>query len=52
MPTVLGHLLHWIWQERTKVIALILVLVLVAPQPAKAQFFIDWVAIVAVSSII
>ena len=47
MPSVLGQLLHCIWQERTKVIALIVILVLLVPQPAKAQFFIDWVAIVA-----
>ena len=47
MPSVLGLLLHWISQERTKVIALILILALVAPQPAKAQLFIDWAAIVA-----
>jgi phage-related protein len=47
MPSVLGQLLHWISQERTKVIALILILALVAPQPAKAQLFIDWAAIVA-----
>ena len=45
MPEALGQLFHWIWQERTKVIALLLVLVLVAPPPAKAQF-IDWAAIV------
>src|SRR4029077_252469 len=47
MPSVLGQLLHWISQVGTKVIALILILALVAPQPAKAQLFIDWAAIVA-----
>jgi len=47
MPTLLTDALHWIWHERTKLIALLLVLVLVAPQPARGQFFIDWAAIVA-----
>ena len=46
MPAFLGDVFHWIWQERTKIIALMLVLVLLAPQPAKGQF-IDWAAIVA-----
>jgi hypothetical protein len=47
MPALLGDLLQWIWHERTKIIALLLVLVLVVPQPARGQFFIDWAAIVA-----
>ena len=46
MPAFFGDVFHWIWQERTKVVAFLLVLVLVAPQPARAQF-IDWAAIVA-----
>ncbi len=46
MPAFLGDVFHWIWQERTKIIALTLVLLLLAPQPAKGQF-IDWAAIVA-----
>lgn len=46
MPAFFNHVFHCLWQERTKVIALMLVLALVAPQPAKAQF-IDWAAIVA-----
>ncbi len=46
MPAFLGDVFHWIWQERTKIIALMLVLVLLAPQPAKGQF-IDWAVIVA-----
>ena len=47
MPAFLGDLFHWIWQERTKIIAVLLVLVLLVPQPAKSQFFIDLAAIVA-----
>ena len=47
MPAFLGDVFHWIWQERTKIIALLLVLVLIAPQPARSQFFIDWAAMVA-----
>src|SRR5436309_14763000 len=46
MPAFLGEVFHWMWQERTKIIALLLVLVLMAPQPAKGQF-IDWAAVVA-----
>jgi len=33
-------------QEKSKVIALLLVLVMLAPQPAKGQFFIDWIAMI------
>jgi len=47
MPAFLGDVFHWIWQERTKIIALLLVLVLITPQPARGQFFIDWAAMVA-----
>ena len=47
MPAFLTDALQWIWHERTKIVALLLVLVLVAPQPARGQFFIDWAAIVA-----
>ena len=46
MPAFLGDVFHCIWQERTKIIALLLILLLVAPQPARGQF-IDWAAIVA-----
>lgn len=35
MPTFLGDVFHCIWQERTKIIALLLVLLLVAPQPLR-----------------
>jgi hypothetical protein len=47
MPAILTDALQWIWHERTKIIALLLVLVLVVPQPARGQVFIDWAAIVA-----
>jgi hypothetical protein len=47
MPPFVCDAFHWIWQERTKIIALMLALVLLAPQPAKSQLFIDWAAIVA-----
>src|SRR5215470_10488065 len=46
MPAFLSDVFRFICQERTKIIALLLVLLLVAPQPAKGQF-IDWAAIVA-----
>lgn len=46
MPAFLGDVFRFICQERTKIIALLLVLLLVAPQPARGQF-IDWAAIVA-----
>lgn len=46
MPAFLGDAFQWIWRERTKIVALLLVLVLIAPQPARGQF-IDWAAIVA-----
>ena len=38
MPAFLGEVFRCIWQERTKIIALLLVLLLVAPQPARGQF--------------
>src|ERR1041384_6479060 len=46
MPAFLSDVFRWCWHERTKAIALLLMLVLVAPQPAKGQF-IDWAAVVA-----
>jgi hypothetical protein len=39
-------IMSWIWTQRTKVLVLILVMALVAPQPAKGQL-IDGAAIVA-----
>ena len=47
MPVLFNHVFQWLWQERTKIIALLLVVVLLAPQPVKAQLFIDWAAIIA-----
>ncbi len=38
--------MNWLWQQRSPVIALLLVVVLLAPQPARGQF-IDWAAVVA-----
>ena len=52
MHAFLGDVFQWIWQEKTKILALLLVLVLLAPQPSKGQLFIDWVAIIsAINSI-
>jgi hypothetical protein len=39
--------LHAFWEHRTKLLVLVLIVSLIAPQPAKAQFGIDWGAIVA-----
>src|SRR6266852_2713978 len=39
-------IMGWIWAQRTKILVLILVMTLVAPQPAKGQF-IDVAAIVS-----
>ena len=46
MPAFLSDVFHWILQEKTKIIAILLVFVLLTPQPAKGQF-IDWAAVVA-----
>ena len=35
------------WQHRAKLLVLVLIVSLIAPQPARAQFGIDWGAIVA-----
>jgi hypothetical protein len=43
---VVKGIVSWIWTQRTKILVLILVMTLVAPQPAKGQF-IDVAAIVA-----
>ena len=43
---VVKGIMSWIWTQRTKILVLILVMTLVAPQPAKGQF-IDVAAIVA-----
>ncbi|MCZ2078319.1 MAG: hypothetical protein LC130_25390, partial [Bryobacterales bacterium] len=47
MGAFFGEVLHWIWQERLRIFALLLVLVLIVPQPARGQFFIDWAAMIA-----
>jgi len=39
--------LHVLWQQRAKLLVLVLIVSLIAPQPARAQFGIDWGAIVA-----
>ena len=39
--------LHVFWQHRAKLLVLVLIVSLIAPQPARAQFGIDWGAIVA-----
>ena len=39
--------LHVFWQHREKLLVLVLIASLIAPQPARAQFGIDWGAIVA-----
>ena len=41
------RLLHVLWEHRTKFLVLMLIMSMVAPQPARAQFGIDWGAIVA-----
>ena len=46
MAELLGTLLGWCWAHRTPVIAVVVILAIIAPQQAQAQF-IDWAAIVA-----
>src|ERR1017187_2743525 len=41
------QLLHALWEHRTKLLVLVLIVSLIAPQPARAQLGIDWGAIVA-----
>jgi hypothetical protein len=41
------NLLHALWAHRTTVLVLVIIVSLVAPQPVRAQFGIDWAAIVA-----
>jgi len=40
-------LLRALWGHRTKLLVLVLIASLIAPQPVRAQFGIDWAAIVA-----
>src|ERR1035441_3503462 len=41
------QLLHALWEHRTKLLVLVLIVALIAPQPVRAQLGIDWGAIVA-----
>jgi hypothetical protein len=41
------HFLHAFWERRTKLLVLILIVSLIAPQPARAQFGIDLTVVVA-----
>ena len=41
------HLLQVLWEHRTKLLVLVLIVSLIAPQPVRAQFGVDWGAIVA-----
>ena len=41
------QVLHALWEHRTKLLVLVLIVSLIAPQPVRAQFAIDWGAIVA-----
>jgi hypothetical protein len=40
-------MLNALWEHRTKLLVILLILTLVAPRPARAQFGIDWGAIVS-----
>jgi hypothetical protein len=44
------HFLQVLWEHRTKLLVLVLIVSLIAPQPVKAQFGVDWGAIVAAIS--
>ena len=46
MLAFLFDVFHWIWREKMIIIAVVLVLVLIVPQPARGQLFIDWAVIV------
>ena len=41
------RLFHTLWTHRTKLVVLMLIVLLVAPRPVRAQFGIDLGAIVA-----
>ena len=41
------NLLNALWEHRTTLVIVVLILALIAPQPARAQFGFDWGAIVA-----
>lgn len=46
MAGLFGRLFGWCWAHRTPLIALVVIVALIAPQPARAQF-IDWAPIIA-----
>jgi hypothetical protein len=46
MAGLLQGLFGWCWAHRTPLVALVVIVALVAPQPAQAQF-IDWAPIIA-----
>jgi hypothetical protein len=41
------NLLHALWAHRRTLLVLVIIVSLVVPQPVRAQFGIDWAAIVA-----
>jgi len=41
------HFLQVLWEHRTKLLVLVLIVSLIAPQPVRAQVGVDWGAIVA-----
>src|SRR5450759_3376529 len=41
------NFLQVLWEHRTKLLVLVLIVSLIAPQPVRAQFGVDWGAIVA-----
>ena len=41
------HFLQVLWEHRTKLLVVVLIVSLIAPQPVRAQFGVDWGAIVA-----
>ena len=45
MAELLGSFLGWCWAHRTPLVAVLLIVALITPQPAQGQF-IDWAAIV------
>src|SRR5437867_2786609 len=46
-PRVPKGPLSWVWSQRTKIVVVVLLMTLVAPQPTRGQFFIDMTVVVA-----
>jgi hypothetical protein len=46
-PRVAKGALSWVWNQRIKIVAVVLLMTLLVPQPATGQFLIDIDAIVA-----